>query len=213
MINTNTDTNVATDLTTIQVLVPLVLSAENDGNLHTWLSAFCLMTITPGPGTVQLTGQVHIGYRYDENTEMVQHLADALDPTAALAGYDLDNAIAQLGQLPSDSTAPAPSLEVLEKLQAMTEHQLPLDVGCDEDTRFLVHANAVVHGLKMNANPGQGNLDQLALSLRDRAGAIVIALGDLYIPAALQPHLIAAWQRWHRTQVPVFPSVPERRAP
>lgn len=204
----NTDTNTTAELPPIQLLIPHVLSAEHDGDRHAWLHAFCLATITPRMGTVELTGEVRIGHRYAENLDLVQHLVDALDSTAVLAGYDLDSAINQMGRLPLGAREQAPALALLSKLEAMIEHQLPLDVGCSEDMRIMVHNNAIAHDLELHAELDRCNLDQLAISLRDKAGACVLALADIYIPDDLQPQVIAAWRRWHRTQVPVFPPRP-----
>lgn len=205
---TETITDTTADLPPIQLLIPHVLSAEHDGDRHAWLHAFCLLTITPLADTVELTGEVRLGHRYAENWELVQHLADALDPTAVLAGHDLDSAINRLGRLPIDAREPASALTLLSKLEAMIDNQCCLDVGCTEDMRIIVHNSAIAHDLELHAELDEGNLDQLAIALRDKAGACVLALGECYIREDLQSQLIAAWHHWHRTQVPVFPPAP-----
>lgn len=205
---TDTITDTTADLPPIQLLIAHVLSAEHDGDKHAWLHAFCLLTITPLADSVKLTGEVRLGHRYAENWELVQHLADALDPTAVLAGYDLDTAINRLGRLPIDARKPASALALLNKLEAMIDNQCCLDVGCTDDMRIMVHNSAIAHGLELHAELNQCSLEQLAIALSDKAGACVLALGECYIPEDLQPQLIAAWRHWHRNQMPVFPPAP-----
>jgi hypothetical protein len=221
---TNDDTRA--ELPPIQLLIAACPITDQPGDRYAWLHGYCLLTIQPGPHNVDVTGEVRIGHRYAENADLVRHLADALDPGAVLAGYDLDDTISRLGRLPIDADQPATALALLAKLKAMIEAHPPLDVGCDEDSKIMVHNQSVAHDLEASENfdlfdetlavggveirscHNRGNPKRLAVELADTAGACVLALGECYLPEELGPQLLAAWQRWRRSQTPVFPSGP-----
>lgn len=198
--NTDTDTDTDTDLPPIQLLLPHVLTADHDGQTHAWLNAFCLLTMTPGAGTVEVTGKVLVGERYSDNVRLLQHLNDALDPSAVLAGYDLDETIAKLGRLPIDAEDSAPALDLLGKLHAMIENQCVIDMGCSEALRRSVRDHAAIQELELVDEIDSSNPDRLASALRDMAGACLLALSDAYVPAKLEMDLIIAWTIWHREQ-------------
>ncbi len=210
----------------IQLLIAACPATNEPGYRYAWLNGFALLTILPGEHSVELTGEVRIGHRHAENADLVRYLADALDPSAVLAGYDLDDTISRLGRLPIDADRPEPAVALLTKLRAMVDGHPPLDVGCDEDAKEMVHNQSVTHSLrlggdisyfdedrivgpeKIRLDRGNNDSDPLALELTDTACACVLALGECYLPDELGPQLFAAWHRWRRSQVPVFPPVP-----
>lgn len=192
----------------IQLLVPLCLSADDCGERHTWLEAYALMTITPQGTALQFDGEIHIGNRYVDDPAFVQHLADALDPAAVLAGFDLDTMIRELGRLPLDVEEPGPALEMLGKLNAMLEEHPPIDLDCNDDARSAVRRHAEANGLTLDVPAGQCNRHEIARAIADHAGAYVLALAEQFIPAALEMRLIGAWADWHLSHVPVLQPAP-----
>lgn len=217
--NTN---HTGADLPPIQLLLAACPATDQPGDRYAWLQAFCLLTIQPGQHTLEVAGEVRIGHRHAETPDLVAYLAEALDPTATLAGYDLDDTISRLGRLPIDADQPAPALALLRKLRAMIDSRPPLDVGCNEDTRTTVHNQSVAHdlefrdefdifddvltigGVEIRGVHDNANAASLAVELADTAGACLLALGETYLPEELGPQLLAAWQEWRRCQAPVF---------
>ena len=192
----------------IQLLVPTCMSAEHRGDRYTWLHGFCLLTVQPTNSSVTLTGDVYVGHRMSENRDFVQHLANALDPDAVLAGYDLDTAIDILGRLPLDAADPVPAIELMSKLSAMLENHSPIDLAGDCDSQLEVQNQGNARDLRREFEVDECNPRQLARNLADHASACLLALGELYLPEVLQPKLIAAWEAWLRSHEPVFPPAP-----
>lgn len=192
----------------IQLLIPKCMSAEHRGDRYTWLHGFCLLTIQPTSDTVTLVGEVYVGHRMSENRMFVQHLANALDPDAVMAGYDLDTAIDKLGRLPIDAADPVSAIELLSRFRAMLEKYAPIDLAGDWDSQLEVQNQGNARDLRREFDADECNPQQLARNLADHASACVLALGELYLPEVLQPKLIAAWEAWHRIYQPVFPPTP-----
>lgn len=210
MINTTTSGAAITvaAMPPIQLLVPTCMSAEHSGDRYTWFHGFCLLTVRPTNSTVTLTGEVCVGHRVSENRMFVQHLANALDPDAVLAGYELDTAIDRLGRLPLDAADPVPAIELLSKLRAMLENHTPIDLAGDWDSQLEVQNQGNARDLRREFVADECNPQQLARNLADYASACLLALGELYLPEVLQPKLIAAWEAWHRSYQPVLPPTP-----
>lgn len=221
------DDNSNAALPPIQLLIAACQATNHVGARYAWLNGFCLLTIQPRQDSVELTGEVRIGHRFAENANLVRCLADALDPGAVLAGRDLDYTISRLGRLPIDADQPAHSLALLGKLAEMLEGHPPIDVGCDEDARNLVHNHAAEHSLEIDWGDDWNEDDDdaadweeiirservlepgpLSRELADTAGACLLAIGDCWLGDELKPHLLATWESWRRNHVPVLPPVP-----
>ncbi|GGD91491.1 hypothetical protein GCM10011515_08950 [Tsuneonella deserti] len=221
-----TNNDIPADLPPIQLLITACPATDDPGDRYAWLNGFCLLTIQPRHHTVELTGEVRVGHRHAENAALVRYLAEAIDEEAVLAGYDLHDTISRLGRLPIGADQPTPAIALLSKLKRMLEAHVPLDVGWNDDTRRTVHNLSVEHDLELSgdiapycearvvgdeaidrSHAREGN-DPLAVELADNAGACLLALGETYLPEELGPQIIAAWQRWRRSQVPVFPPSP-----
>lgn len=219
---TNDDTRAL--LPPIQLLLAACPITDQPGDRYAWLHGFCCLTIQPGPYTVEVTGEVRIGHRYAENVDLISYLSEALNPDAVLAGYDLDDTISRLGRLPIDAEQSAPALALLNKLRAMIEGHPPLDLGCDEDGKIMVHNQSVAHnlevsdafdlfdetltvgGVEIRSCHNHGNSARLAAELADTAGACLLAVRQCYLPEELGADLIAAWERWRRDLRPVLPA-------
>lgn len=217
--NTVNDNHV---LPPIQLLVTTCGTTENPGMRLAWLHGYCLLTYKPDGAGLRLDGEVRIGESFGENLAMIQALVDALDPTAVLAGFDLTSMISQLGRLPIEANDPAPSLELLAKLRSMLEHRSPIELALTEDSQTEVAVQAFCNrpgsvedstvaelGVLTfgEVNSGHGNFDphRTAVDLADTAGIYMIALGNLYWAAELQPQLDAAVRRWRENLAPHLP--------
>lgn len=202
----DTDDAVRRNFPPIQLLIPSFGTSNGMPSCYTWLHGYCLLTITPLPkNNVLVRGEVRIGERYAENPQIVKHLADALDPDCVLAGYGLDDMIAMFGRLPIGADQPDPGLAVLEKLKAMLENWLPMDVGCDEEAREIVRIQAEAHELTLTDAALELRTDNAAVALADKAGACALTLAELYMPDWMHLPVLCAWHNWRTSHLPVLP--------
>lgn len=209
------------NLPPIQVLVPACTATDVSGLRLGWLHGYCLLTLRHVGADLTIDGEVRIGDRFDENTSLIQALADALEPGAALAGCDLTAIIGKLGRLPIEANNPAPALDLLAKLKTMLEQETPLDLALSEHSRDEVLTQALRHGLIVNDEPvdeygeplqfggpdagtGNGNPYRQAIDLADTGGVYLLAVSSLYLEEAQQPQLIAAWQAWRGSFQPLL---------
>jgi len=204
----------------IQLLVPACASTDAatdaTGLRLGWLHGYCLLTLRHVGADLTIDGEVRIGNRYGENTALTQHLADALEPGAVLAGCDLTSIIGQLGRLPIEANNPAPALHLLTKLRTMLEQQAPLDLALSEHSSDEVLLQALQHKLIVDDEPvdefgepldfggtsastGNGNPRRQATDLADTAGLYLLTVGSLYLDEEQQPQLLAAWQAWRES--------------
>lgn len=201
-------------LPAIQLLITSCAIADGDDMRSAWLHGYCLLTYRPVGASLHLDGEILIGEQYGENLAMTQHLADALDPDAVLAGYDLTDMISRLGRLPTESNDPQPALQVIAKLRAMLNRQSPIDLAINDASQTEVTLQALRAQLgrddelsdtaeselfefgTLAADQGGGRPHSLALDLAATAGACLLAIGKLYLAHDLQPELLAAWQQW-----------------
>lgn len=218
--NTSNDNQV---LPPIQLLITACATTNNPGMRLGWLHGFALLTCTPAGAGLQIDGEVRIGEFFGENLAMIQDLADALDPEAVLAGYDLTSTISQLGRLPTEANDPRPSLDLLTKLKSMLERQSPIELALTDDSQTEVAVQAVCnelgsaeglddaeHGNLLDfGHPisGHENVDPhlMAIDLADTAGAYMLAIGNLYLADELRPKLEAALRRWRENLTPQLP--------
>lgn len=189
----------------IQVLIAACGTADEHEDRYAWLHGYCVLTITPRDYSVDVTGEVRVAERYAHNPFLVRKLAAVLDPAFVLAGFDLDATINQLGRLPIGTDVPEDALAMLDKLQASVETWLPLDVGCDQQGQDVVYKEAQKHGLLVDKEPNPYDLEEVALVLAKKAGAVALAVGQLHMPARMQPQLLAAWKRWYTSHMPMLP--------
>ena len=205
----------------IQLLVPACANTNATGLRLGWLHGYCLLTLRHVGADLTIDGEVRIGDRYGENASLTQALADALEPGAALAGFDLTSIIGELGRLPIEALNPAPALDLLTKLKEILEQEIPLDLALSEHSRDEVLLQALRHGLIVNDEPvdengeplqcggpdagtGNGNPYRQAIDLADTAGVYLLAVGSLYLEEAQQPQLVAAWQAWRGSFQPLL---------
>lgn len=208
----------------IQLLITSCAITDCDSMRLAWLHGYCLLTYRPVGAGLHLDGEILIGERYGENLAMTQHLADALDPDAVLAGYDLTDMISRLGRLPIESNDPQPALDLLAKLRAMLDRQSPIDLAINDESQTAVTLQALRDQLgsddelsdaaegelfefgMLAANQNGGSPHPLALDLAETAGACLLAIGKLYLADELQSELLAAWQQWRDNfQPPLLP--------
>ena len=198
----------------IQLLITACATADDPGRRLSWLHGYCLLTLRPANGIVLLDGDVRIGDRYADNFDLIQNLADALDPDAVLAGLDLTDTVSRLGRLPVDARQQGPALALLGKLKAMLEKHLPLELTLNETSQTEVAGQALKHLLSFRENLGDedrlriiagtdvgcgrdnGNPHRLAIELADTASACILAVAELYLEDELQPKMLTAWQAW-----------------
>lgn len=218
--NTSNDNQV---LPPIQLLITACATTNNPGMRLGWLHGFALLTCTPAGVSLHIDGEVRIGEFFGENLAMIQNLADALDPEAVLAGYDLTSMMSQLGRLPIEANDPRPSLDLLTKLKSMLEHQAPIELALSDDSQTEVAVQAVCnklgsvegfddaeHGNLLDFGEpisGHENVDphRMAVDLADTAGAYMLAIGNLYLADELRPQLEAALRRWRENLTPQLP--------
>lgn len=203
----------------LQLLIPACRTVRQSEADYAWLHGYCLLTCSMGRDTVRLVGEVRIGERYAENSELLVSLAEALDPAAILVGVDLTSTVSAFGKLPIDAVDPAPPLAVLSKLQSMLRAHPPIDLGITEDTRDLVQAERLTIDLAgagwgsrrtVSAQSAEG-IDSgsprlLAEELAGEAGTCLLAMGQLILPQAEQLQLDTAWRNWRQHLVPVLPT-------
>ena len=218
--NTSNDNQL---LPPIQLLITACAATNNSGMRLGWLHGYCLLTYTPtGPG-LRVEGDVRVGEFFSENLPVIQDLADALDPAAVLAGYDLTATISQLGRLPIEANDPAPALDLLAKLRSMLERQCPIELALTSDSQTEVAVQAVCNQLGSAEgldDPELGSLldfgkpisgydhadpHRLAIDLADMAGACMLALGNLCLADELRPLLETAMQKWRENVTPHLP--------
>lgn len=209
-------------LPTIQLLITACAANDKLGTHFTWLHGYCLLTFQLVNGAARLDGEVLIGERYSDNLELVRGLACALDPEAVLAGLDLTAMISRLGRLPIDAPDQRPSLELLSTLKVMLERQSPIDLTLNEESARAVEAHVIEQRFEVQERLGEVgktlldrrgaffgshdnlNRNQFAVQLADTASAWLLAIGDLYLPKALQPSLLKAWRGWRRNFSPLI---------
>jgi len=217
------DINDTQQLPPIQLLIASCATIEDQETRLGWLQGYCVLTFRPVGAGLQLDGEVCIGERYGENSAMIQDLADALDPDAVLAGYDLTDTIGRLGRLPIGAKDPDPSLNLLAKLKTMLEQRSPIDLALTEDSQTEVTLQALRHQLGFGeeldgseedfppdfafdtAGQDHGNPHQMAVDLANMAGDCLLALGNIYLADELRPQLLAAWQEWRDNFKPRLP--------
>lgn len=202
----------------LQLLIPACRTVRQSEADYAWLHGYCLLTCSAGRDTVRLVGEVRIGERYAENSELLVSLAEGLDPAAILVGVDLTSTVSAFGKLPIDAVDPAPPLAVLSKLQSILRAHPPIDLGITEDTRELVQAERLTMDLagagsrlrRKDALSAEdidsGNPRLLADKLAREAGNCLLAMGQLILPQAEQLQLDTAWRNWRQHLVPVLPT-------
>ena len=219
--NTSNDNQL---LPPIQLLIAACAATNNPGMRLGWLHGYCLLTYTPvGPG-LRVEGDVRVGEFFAENLALIQGLADALDPAAVLAGYDLTAMMSHLGRLPVEANDPAASLDLLAKLKSMLERQAPIELALTGDSQTEVAVQAVCN--QLGSAEGFDELDlggqlgfgvpisgfdhadphRLAIDLADMAGACMLALGNLCLADELRPQLEAAMRKWRESLTPQLPT-------
>jgi len=191
----------------IQVLVTSC-AAIDQPHRCAWLHGFALLTLQPSGADVTVTGKVAVGERYGDDRPVIEALVTALDPAAVLACNDLTEQVARLGTLPLGAQEQAPSLALLETLQAMIEHHVVLDLSVCDDGPLMLAIKAVEHGLIMHDEEDEGidirlvglpdnlNPAHLAAELADTAGAIALAVGEVFLEIELRQPLLETWRRW-----------------
>ena len=203
-----------------QVLIAVCQNVPQPYGGYSWLYGYCLLTCRIGMTTIQLSGEVDIGDRYEENAEMIASLAEALDPSASLVGIDLTNLVSELGQLPIDADEPEPALALLSKLQSMLESRDPVDLSITGEGRKLLHAERLLAEFacpadQINRAADLKNLNRidsrnpalLAEYLADEAGACLLGFGQLRLTQAQQTALHAQWQTLRRNVIPPIPTM------
>ena len=220
MMNTSNDNQV---LPPIQLLITACATTNNPGMRLGWLHGFALLTCTPAQAGLQIDGEVRIGEFFGENLAMIQDLADALDPDAVLAGYDLTSTMSQLARLPTEANDPKPSLDLLAKLKSMLERHSPIELALTDDSQTEVAVQAIsgkfgsIEGFDDaelgnlldfgEAVSGHDNVDpnSMAIDLADTASAYMLAVGNLYLADELRPQLETALRRWRDNLTPQLP--------
>ena len=215
-INNNLTFN--TEAPPLQVLIPACRSVRQPEADYVWLHGYSLLTMRVGINAIQLDGEVKIGHRFAENTELVSSLADALDPAAVIVGVDLTSMVSTLGRLPIDADDPAPALAVLSKMRSMLEGHEPIDLGITDQTMNLVYAERLF--IEFTVDPDQidpdGNRSDhadvdscnprlLAEYLADEAGACLFSLGQIILTEAQHGQLATAWRNWRQHLIPSLP--------
>lgn len=208
------DLNDNEQLPPIQLLITATSALDDNGEQRVWMHGYCILTYQEGNGGAHFNGDVRIGERYSANSELIQELADRLDPVAVLAGLDLTHTVGRIARLPIDAEDQGPPLALLHKLKAMIEAECPIDLMLTETSQVAVEQQALRHGLNFNTctgrepgillssgmtirfNPDDGNPARLAAELAEIASACMLAIGDRYFEPHAQSQLIAAWQRW-----------------
>ena len=100
----NTNDNDNSSVPPVQMLIPLCETANDTGVSLAWLHAYCVVTIRPVGGALQLNGRISLGQRYGENLELVRNLAAALNSGAVLAGTTSPMSSASLHACPLTRT-------------------------------------------------------------------------------------------------------------
>ena len=218
--NTSNDNQL---LPPIQLLITACAATNNPGMRLGWLHGYCLLTYTPaGPG-LRVEGDVRVGEFFSENSALIQNLADALDPAAVLAGYNLTAMLSHLGRLPIEANDPAASLDLLAKLKSMLERQAPIELALTNDSQTEVAVQAVCNQLGSAEgfdDPKLGSLldfgkpvsgydhadpHRLAIDLADMTGACMLAIGNLCLADELRPQLEAVMRKWRENLTPQLP--------
>lgn len=210
------DLNDNEQLPPIELLITACSTVDDAGAQRVWMHGYCLLTYREEKGTVHLDGDVRIGERYSANSELIQELAERLDPAAVLAGLDITGTVGRIGRLPIDADDQGPSRALLHKLKTMLAAECPIDLMMTETSQASVEEQALQHaltfnecggdepgirtasGLTIRTRPDDCNPAQLAAELAEIASACLLAVGDLYLESNTRSQLIAAWQRWRR---------------
>lgn len=206
----------------IQLLIPICATVDDGGMRLAWLHGYSLVTFWPGGAGMQLAGQVRIAERYGENLGLIRDLADALDPDAVLAGYDLTDVIGKLGRLPIEANEPQPALDLLAKLKSMLEFHDPIDLAIDDNSQTEVTLQLLRHEFGNDdelytaadddlfefgliADQDSTNPHRLAVDLVETAGAYLLAIGELYLSEEFRPALLEAVANWQSNVQPQLP--------
>lgn len=208
-----TELNDNHDLPPIQILITACAAYGEPDPRCAWLHGYCLLTLRPGSGTVQVNGEVRTGERHGDDRPIIEALTAALDPDAVLAGLDLTDTLGRLGRLPTDAADQRPALALLAKLKTMLADCPPLDLTLTDTSQTAVALQVLQHelcfrerfdgdghdagiGIQLFGNQDNRNPNQLVVELADTAGAVLLAVGDLYLDASLHALLLAAWEQW-----------------
>lgn len=213
----NTNDNDNRSVPPVQLLIPLCETANDTGVSLAWLHAYCVVTIRPVGGVLQLNGRISLGQRYGENLELVRNLAAALNSGAVLAGHDLTDVISKLGRLSIDANDAKPALRLLAMLKCMlcchdpinlaididsqtqvAVQQLQLHPGMDQATKNAIDAGWFETGLgEVSVRPYR-----IASDLVERARACIGAIAEIYLAGEQKPVLRAAWEKWEHSIQP-----------
>ena len=205
----------------IQLLVPICPTFEGDGMTLAWLHGYALLTYRPDGAGMTFDAEIRINERYRENLALIRSLADALDPKAVVAGYDLTLIIGNLGRLPIESKQPRPALDLLDKLKTMLETFDPIDLSINDTTQSEVALQLMRHQLGVEAegaindeliefgpfDEGQSlNVLSIGNDLIETAAAYMLSIGQLCLAAEILPLLTDAVNQWeHRAKRQLCP--------
>jgi hypothetical protein len=182
----NTNDNDNCSAPPVQLLIPLCEAANDTGGSLTWLHAYCIVTIRPVGGVLQLNGRISLGQRYGD-LELIRNLAATLNSGAVLAGHDLTDIISKLGRLSIDANDAKPALSLLAMLKCMLCFHDPIDLTIDSESEAQVAVQQLQLQPGMTDAPGETThwtADLMAAASGIRASAV----RRIWKAHGLQPH-------------------------